>query len=179
MTSYPLTQTPSGSSQHIRYLATWGLVAAALATQGCGDTGTALEPEPVYVERIVDGDTIKLEDGRTIRYIGVDTPEIAHNSTQTDDCYGPEASDFNAQLVAGKAVTLEYDEELTDHYGRTLAYVWLGTGDSRRMVNEELLFRGFGHLLIIEPNSAYEERLAEAERSAQERGAGLWTACTE
>lgn len=171
---YPFTSL----SKHHSSAFTLALL-TALSLTACGDEGTTVEEQPVLVERVVDGDTIRLEDGRTIRYIGVDTPEIAHNSTQEDDCYGPEAADFNEQLVLGKSVILEYDAEKTDRYGRTLAYVWLGTGASRRMVNEELLFRGYGSLLIIEPNSAYEDRLAEAEASAQERGAGLWGACSE
>lgn len=144
----------------------------------CYDTGSTHELESALVASVVDGDTIRLEDGRSVRYIGVDTPEVAHNSTQDDECYGPEATQFNTQLVAGQRVYLEYDEQLTDHYGRTLAYVWLGTGSARRMVNEELLFRGFGDLLIIEPNSKYEPRLREALSSAQRREAGLWAVCS-
>lgn len=144
---------------------------------GCDETGSTHDLEAALVASVVDGDTIRLDDGRTVRYIGVDTPEIAHNSTQDDECYGPEATQFNSQLVQGKEVYLEYDEELTDHYGRTLAYVWLGTGAARRMVNEELLFRGYGDLLIIEPNSKYESRLNQALLSAQQREAGLWAAC--
>ncbi len=158
---------------------TLALTCALLLASGCQETGDTHDLESAWVTSVVDGDTIRLEDGRTVRYIGVDTPEIAHNSTQEDECYGPEATDFNAQMVEGKEVFLEYDEELTDHYGRTLAYIWLGTGAARRMVNQELLFRGFGDLLIIEPNSRYEEEMAQAVASAKQRGAGLWAACQE
>jgi len=151
------------------------LMIAGCDQEGAGDIG-ANGLEEVRVDYVVDGDTVKLSDGRTVRYIGVDTPEIAHGRGD-DDCYGPEASVFNRQLVEGQLVFLEYDENRLDRYGRTLAYVWIGSGSGRRMVSQELLFRGYGKVMMIQPNTLYETMLEEAEESARKRGAGLWGAC--
>lgn len=144
---------------------------------GCDDATTESQREIVLVVRVVDGDTVELEDGRRVRYIGVDTPEIAHSLGEDDDCFGPEAMDYNALLVAGRQVALEYDEEPEDHYGRTLAWVWLLVGDSERLVSEELVRKGYGTVLIIPPNGRYAERLEAAQAAAQADGAGLWSSC--
>ena len=145
---------------------------------GCQDSGIA-EPdlETAVVKRVVDGDTVELTDGRKIRYIGVDTPEISHSQGEEDDCFGQEARNFNEALVLGKTVELEYDLEPKDRYGRTLAYVWLVSGTSRRLVAEELIRKGYGKVLTIPPNDLYKERLEVAEEMARSDGAGLWSQC--
>ena len=81
------------------------------------------------VEQVVDGDTIKVHLGgrlETVRYIGVDTPETVHPARGLEP-YGKEASRFNASLVEGKMVRLEFDVERRDRYGRLLAYVYVDT----------------------------------------------------
>ncbi len=86
------------------------------------------------VRWVVDGDTVVLADGRHVRYIGIDTPEIDHAKQQAEPlAYG--ARSVNRQLVEGQSVRLEYDRETTDRYGRTLAYVYRGDGV---FVNAEL-----------------------------------------
>jgi micrococcal nuclease len=134
--------------------------------------GTDDKFETVVVDRVLDGDTVELLDGRKVRYIGVNTPELKNNA-----CYAKEARDFNEALVLGKEVELEFDERLEDDYGRTLAYVWLNAGGTRRMVNMELLKKGYGTLLIIPPDDLYEEEMKQAELDAKASGAGLWTQC--
>ena len=135
------------------------------------------EFESAVVKRVVDGDTVELSDGRKVRYIGVDTPEISHSQGELDDCFGREAQVFNEALVLGKTVELEYDVEPKDRYGRTLAYVWLVSGSSRRLVAEELIRKGYGKVLTIPPNDRYEERFEQAEDVARGDGAGLWSQC--
>jgi len=60
------------------------------------------------VVKVIDGDTIKLENGEVVRYIGIDTPETVHPSKPIQ-CFGKEASDKNKELVEGKLVKLEKD----------------------------------------------------------------------
>lgn len=128
--------------------------------------------DKVLVERILDGDTVELSDGRKVRYLGVDTPEL-----KDGDCYAKEAKQFNESLVLLKEVELELDDNPTDMYGRTLAYVWLKTGSGERMVNEELLLKGYARTLFIPPNNKYKSELQAAEAAAVASGAGLWSAC--
>lgn len=124
----------------------------------------------IRVERVVDGDTIILTDGRHVRYIGIDTPEIDHEHHRAEPM-GYEARDANRHLVENWKLRLEFDEEKRDHYGRTLAYVYRSDG---HFVNAELLERGFAHVLSHSPNIAREKTLLSAQREAMKEGRGVW-----
>lgn len=125
------------------------------------------------VQRVLDGDTIELSDATKIRYLQVNTPEIAHAADEVSECFGDDAKAFNESLVAGQTVTLEYDVGCTDRYGRTLAFVSV----DGRMVNKLLVERGYGRVLIIEPNLKYADEFRALEAEAQAQSAGLWGAC--
>jgi micrococcal nuclease len=144
-----------------------------LLLRGCGDDGG--ERAEAEVLRVVDGDTIEvLLDGteEDVRYIGVDTPESVAPG-QPVECFGEAASDFNAELVEGEDVSLVFDAELRDKYGRLLAYVYVGD----LLVNAELLKRGFASTLEIEPNTSKAPRFARLAQRAGAAGRGLWGAC--
>ncbi len=168
-------------------------VAVALLVRGCGDDGAERhagggrggdaggeqfaggERVEAEVLRAVDGDTIEVVlDGaeEDVRYIGVDTPESVAPG-QPVECYGEAASEFNAELVEGEDVTLVFDAELRDRYGRLLAYVYVG----ELLVNAELLEQGFARTLEIEPNTSKAPRFARLARRAGAAGLGLWGAC--
>jgi micrococcal nuclease len=122
--------------------------------------------------RAIDGDTIQLESGERIRYLLVDAPE---NTTEVE-CFGPEATRFNADLVEGAEVQLDYDQECTDDYDRLLAYVSVG----EREVNSLLVERGFGCALYIPPNGAdRREEFEDLQDRARAESRGLWGACQE
>lgn len=127
------------------------------------------------VARVIDGDTIELEDGRKVRLIGVDTPETVHPQKEVE-YYGKEASDFTRSMLEGKKVYLEYDVQLTDKYGRTLAYVWLEDGT---LFNELLLLEGFAQVATFPPNIKYVERFLGAQKHARENCKGLWAGGTK
>lgn len=131
---------------------------------------TAAADELTTVRRANDGDTVALVDGRLVRYIGVNTPEIDHKQ-KTADPYGAEARAFNARLVEGQVVRLEFDAERQDGYGRTLAYVYLPDGS---MVNERLLLAGLAYCFYKTPNTRHEQRLLAAQRRAMREGQGMW-----
>jgi micrococcal nuclease len=134
----------------------------------CAAEGPMGETIPATVEAVVDGDTLETSEG-TVRLIGVDTPETV-DPDQPPEPGGEEASDFTTDALESEEVELELGEETKDDYGRTLAYAWTDEG----MFNEVLLREGYGELLIIEPNDAYEECLAAAEAAAREEGLGIW-----
>jgi len=126
--------------------------------------------ESVRVKYINDGDTVQLADGRSVRYIGVNAPEIDH-ARQAAQPFGLEARALNAALVANQTVRLEYDLERLDDYGRSLAYVFLRDGS---MVNEKLLQSGLAFCLFKLPNIKYENRLLAAQRAAMQAERGMW-----
>ncbi|HEY8858540.1 MAG TPA: thermonuclease family protein [Gaiellales bacterium] len=88
----------------------------------------------------------------------------------------PHASAFAKHLETGRTVTMAYDRELHDRYGRFLAYVWL-TGKRPLFVNAVLVQRGYARTYSFPPNTAHAALFAELERSAAVAGRGLWGAC--
>lgn len=123
----------------------------------------------VKVTRIVDGDTIKIDSGETLRYIGIDTPESV-DPRQPVQCFAKEASQKNKELVLEKTVELERDLSKTDRYGRLLAYVWIG----KSLINEQLVREGYAFSRAYPPDVRYQARLHTAERLARTERKGLW-----
>jgi len=70
------------------------------------------------VRRVVDGDTLVLENKERVRLIGVDTPETKHPRKPVE-YYGKEATAFTKKMVQGKRVRLEFDQA-NSHIGRFL-----------------------------------------------------------
>lgn len=128
------------------------------------------EREKVKVIRVIDGDTIELEDGRRVRYIGIDTPETV-DPQKPVQCFGKEAYLENKKLVEGKQIEMEKDISETDQYGRILRYVWA----EGVFVNEHLVREGFAHAVTFPPDVRYQELFLEAERKAREEGKGFWS----
>ncbi len=129
--------------------------------------------EGILVTKIVDGDTIEIEGGQKVRYIGIDTPETV-DPRQTVGCYGKEASNKNKDLVEGKKVRLEKDVSETDRYGRLLRYVYV----DETFVNEYLVSEGFGKAASYPPDVKYQDKFKAAETSARNSKKGLWGSCS-
>ena len=127
--------------------------------------GTALPGAPARVTRVLDGDTVVLESGERVRYLGINTPE-------TGEPFAAEATARNAALVRGRAVTLETDTEIRDQYGRLLAFVHVG-GIS---VSATLIREGLAHVLLIPPNAKHAGSFLALQREAQEARRGIWGA---
>ena len=127
-------------------------------------------PTPDVVARVtwvIDGDTVVLENGERLRYIGIDAPEL-------DECYGQEALWADIDLVKGKTLALYFDRQLRDRYDRLLAYAYLPDGT---FVNQWLVQQGYARAMIISPNIHLGEVILDAEDEARTAGRGLWRAC--
>ena len=123
----------------------------------------------VLVIRVIDGDTIEIQGGERVRYIGIDAPETVHPSKPVEH-FGKEATEKNRELVEGKRVRLEKDVEDRDEYGRLLRYVWR----DNMMVNAELVRLGYAYSYSLPPNIKYQELFLQLEKKAREQGLGLW-----
>jgi micrococcal nuclease len=144
-----------------------GLLLAGLALQSWeGNPGpAAAQAASCVVERIADGDTFTCRDGRRVRLIGIDTPELAQGES------GRQARAALGRLAPpGTSVRLERDVASHDRYGRELAHVWNGA----RLVNEALVLEGWAMLYTVPPNVKYAERLERAQKKARGARAGLW-----
>lgn len=122
------------------------------------------------VSKVIDGDTIELENGETVRLIGIDTPETVHPSKAVE-YYGKEASDFTRMLVEEKQVKLEFDVQKLDKYNRLLAYVYLEDGT---FLNAELVKEGYAKVSTYPPNVKYADLFTKLQKEARENNRGLW-----
>lgn len=151
------------------------LLFVAAPTWAAGSSRETL-PTHAVVRRVIDGDTVELADGRLVRYIGIDTPEVRRRMGEAwvkdPEPYAEAATEANRRLVEGKTVRLEYDVRTHDKYGRILAYVYVDD----RMVNDALLEAGYAHLLTIPPDVKYVERFRASAARARTAGRGLWAA---
>jgi micrococcal nuclease len=115
------------------------------------------------VTRVFDGDTILLEDGRKVRYLGINAPE-------SQEPLSRKAKRRNEELVLGKVVRLEYDREREDRYGRLLAWVHEGNDP----VNLRLVREGLAHAFIIPPNGSRSREILQAQEEARQKRLGIW-----
>ena len=143
-----------------RWLAIAFALVLLLLAPGCGRVteGAAI------VTRVIDGDTIEIEGGYHVRYIGIDAPE-------RDEPYYWEALEANRNLVEGKRVWLEKDVEDRDRYDRLLRYVWV----DNTMVNAELVRLGYAYSYAYPPNLKYQTYLLQMEKEAREHKRGFWS----
>lgn len=133
---------------------------------------TPVKNQKVKVIRVVDGDTIEIEGGEKVRYIGMDTPETV-DPRKSVQCFGKEASDKNKELVEGKIVELEKDISNTDKYGRLLRYVRI----DGIMINEVLVKEGYARIDTVPPDIKYSKIFLAAEKEARTNDRGLWKKC--
>lgn len=131
----------------------------------------------VKVTRVIDGDTIEIEGGEKVRYIGIDTPETV-DPKRPVGCFGKEASDENKRLIENKQVLLNKDTSETDRYGRLLRFVYLDLGDNKTLfINEYLVKNGFAKALSIPPDISLSKQFIEEELIAKSQKIGLWGRC--
>ena len=118
------------------------------------------------VTQVIDGDTIIIEGGYHVRYIGIDTPEIYPET----EAFGIEAREVNCMLVEGKQVRLERDFSERDRYGRLLRYVYVDD----IFVNAELVRQGLAEVKAYPPDIKYQDYLEKMEAEARNEERGMW-----
>ena len=137
------------------------IIFSLLSVCGCSSL-----PDTARVIQVIDGDTITIEGGYRVRYIGIDTPEIHPDL----EAFGIAAWQANRKLVEGKNVHLEKDISGTDKYGRLLRYVWIDD----ILVNAELVRQGLARAKAYPPDIRYQDYLEQMEAEAREAGRGMW-----
>jgi len=121
------------------------------------------------VHKIIDGDTIRLETGETVRYLGIDAPELYVKGSGVE-FYAREAARYNKKLVYMKKIKLEFDVEKKDQYGRLLAYVFV----KDVFVNAELVRLGYAKAMIKPSNTKHKDLLLNYQKKAMDEERGLW-----
>ena len=122
------------------------------------------EPQTtVKVIGVIDGDTIIIEGGYRLRYIGIDTPE-------KDEAYYEKARQINRELVQNKRIRLEKDLTDKDRYGRLLRYVYI----EDTFVNAEIVKLGYAYSMAYPPDIKYQVYLEAMEKEARLYQRGIW-----
>lgn len=130
------------------------------------DAGTAV------VRYVHDGDTLFLEDGRKVRLLGIDTPEVGEHA----ECYGDEArAALRRMLPEGTRVRTVHDVRELDPYDRSLLFLFTEDG---RLVNLDLILEGYAEAVVLKPNYLWSDLVEAAEDEAQAARAGMWGVCS-
>ncbi len=136
--------------------------------------------EWIEVTHVYDGDTIQLMDGRRVRLIGINAPEIMHEDRkgecQKAEPFGENAKQYLTNKLIHQKVSLEMDHEAQDHYHRILAYVFLTDGT---IINEKMVEQGLAYCLPTSPNTRYEKQLEKTQQIAMDSGKGIWKRITK
>ncbi|HNW39304.1 MAG TPA: thermonuclease family protein [Candidatus Omnitrophota bacterium] len=137
----------------------------------------------ILVTRVVDGDTLILENNERVRLIGIDTPEMHESDKLNRDGarygqdlaairqMGRQAYEIMKEMAEGKHVRLEFDVERFDKYRRILAYVYLLDGT---FLNAKIVEQGYASLMTYPPNVRYADLFSRLYRQAREDRRGLW-----
>jgi micrococcal nuclease len=145
------------------------LLAAASLTCAPPAPPPASRQEPArdacVVASVPDGDTLRCEDGRRVRLIGIDAPERGQGPA-----FAPSRDRLRALTPRGATVLLEADVTPRDRYGRTLAWVWR----EDILVNERMVREGWAVLYTGAPDVRYSDRIRAAQAAARDERAGLW-----
>jgi len=176
-------------NRYVRLIGFAVVLIASFVMKNYYDTGASHEQkagiEFFTVDKVVDGDTLKLSDGSKVRLIGIDTPETHYSSKLVQDAkrsrkdiktiqgLGKKASAFTKNLCYGRRVSLKYDVQKKDRYGRLLSYVYLDDGT---FVNAKIIEEGYAQAMTIPPNVKFSEYFLRLEREARTAKRGLWHA---
>jgi endonuclease YncB( thermonuclease family) len=121
-------------------------------------------PKQAIITQVVDGDTVEINNGQTIRMLGINAPERGESGFE-------EAKNYLEDVLDGETVTLEYDTYQDDKFGRLLAYIWedcqsaMGCTNGKRMVNWLMVKKGLAKVVIYEDRRKlkYENLLKSVE----------------
>lgn len=117
------------------------------------------------VRSVTDGDSLVCRDGRRVRLLSIDAPELGQRP------WGDQAREALASAAPpGTRLGVEHDVERRDGFGRVLAYLYT----SETSLNELIARRGYAVALIVEPNGRHAARIRAAVTAARRAGAGLW-----
>jgi micrococcal nuclease len=155
-------------------LGAWFAVATPAAHAETVDC--ALEPGPTRaVARVLDGETLALDDGAEVRLIGALSPRPLDAAADVS-LWPPEREAIAEleRLVLGRSVELAFAGRRTDRYGRLLAQVFVRTAGQRIWVQAHMLKSGHARAYSLPDGAACMDELLAQERRAREARLGLW-----
>ncbi len=139
--------------------------------------GHSFEADPFRVRTVLDGDTLVLADGRVVRLIGVNTPELNKKKKgkkkKRSEPYAKQAKKYVAALIGKNNPVYLYEPgDEKDKYGRSLAHVFLLDG---RSLANELLDAGLAFRIAFDSGALFQSCYEEAEHRARSASARIWS----
>ena len=149
------------------------LISLSHCTQGIEDCLSGNTGDSYIVEAIYDGDTVRLQNGDKVRFIGINAPEINHDGGRSEP-FAHAAKDRLTTLLAthNNRIHLAPGSEPRDRYGRRLAHAYL---PDNRSISSLLLSEGLVTRITIPPNINHSSCYREAENTARQNRIGLWS----
>ena len=123
------------------------------------------------VRYVHDGDTLHLVDGRKVRLIGINTPELARDKRPAEAFAADSKNSLRSLFAKDKSIALVFGRDKKDHYGRLLAHAFLPDGSNVQAV---LLQQGLASAITVPPNLRFAACYFETEQAARCHKAGLW-----
>ncbi|WP_244420937.1 MULTISPECIES: thermonuclease family protein [unclassified Hyphomicrobium] len=148
----------------------------AVAEEAKAPPPCTLEPGPIRtVTRVIDGETLILDDGKAVRLIGALAPR-ARDADADQGAWPPEADAAKAlsDLVLARRVKLAFAGRRLDRYGRELAQVFVIDHGREDWVQGALLRGGFARAYGLPGSFACTHELIANEAYARTRHLGLW-----
>lgn len=134
---------------------------------------TAYYDQKVAVANVIDGDTVALQDGRHIRIIGINTPEKKQKEIPAQPLANLATRSLREIISQNDGkLLLRLGKEPQDHYGRTLAHLFLPNGTN---LTARLLREGKGLSISIPPNLQFQDCYLAAEDYAHKLKHGVWS----
>ena len=165
----------------------WGRVVAVVLASGAANTSEARAQDPASltcgleagpdraVAAVLDGETVKLDDGKNVRLVGALSPR-AGDVGAVRGAWPPEEATRTAlaELLVGRTVALAFAGRREDRYGRVLAHLFLHDGENKVWVQAQLVERGLARASTSPGAEACIAHLVERENAARLAGRGLW-----
>ncbi|MFV2059433.1 MAG: thermonuclease family protein [Gammaproteobacteria bacterium] len=153
-------------------------VVSAATTRACTLAPEQKADETVTVSYVHDGDTLKLRDGRKLRIIGINTPELGNdNNGNKAEPLALKARDFLRNLIKkSEAIQIRYGVQKNDRYGRLLAHIFVTDKQGHREnISAVMLENGLARSLHVPPNSWQYRCYDQLDKQAQRLNIGLWS----
>ena len=133
------------------------------------------DPETATVGEVIDGETLKLSDGRIVRLIGAKAP-APPLGWRGDDPWPlvEESKRALDRLASGKQVELKFGGRRSDRYDHVLAQVFVLGNDKPIWLQEELVSEGLARVYSFPDNRACIAELLAREREVRAKHLGVW-----
>lgn len=150
-----------------------GVLLSGLPQSPLADCRPTQPLQPMRWQQVIDGDTLRLADGRALRLVGINTPEMGRKERPAQPLAIRARDALKQALGKERLIYVQPGVEKTDRYGRLLASVFLNPEGEH--VGETLLEQGLGWQVVVPPNRQYLDCLAGAEARARAASLGVWS----